>query len=72
MIDPMPELKSWAPFWLTLTLLVNLSLVGLWDAWVLVQGRPDDTVSHVMIGWSQRYPLLPLLIGLLLGHLFWR
>jgi hypothetical protein len=45
--------------------------VALWDMFVLMSGRPNETVSLVTARWANGHPALPLLIGLVVGHLFW-
>ena len=47
-------------------------LIGLiaWDLYLEGDATPDNTWSEVMRGASGRYPVLPWLLGLLLGHLF--
>lgn len=56
---------------LAVLLLGNLFLAGIWDVCFLSLGRPEATVSKILQGWSLNFPILPLLIGVLLGHLFW-
>jgi hypothetical protein len=45
--------------------------VLVYDMWVATNGTPGDTISEVVLGASVRYPALPLLVGFVLGHLFW-
>lgn len=46
-------------------------LAGLWDIWVTSRGNANETVSAVLHSWSLQFPILPLIVGLLLGHIFW-
>lgn len=41
------------------------------DLWLLVKRGYKHTVSAVMLRLSQRFPIIPLLIGIVIGHLFW-
>ena len=42
-----------------------------WDMWVYVAGGYPATISHVVLGWSQAWPVVPFAVGVLCGHLFW-
>lgn len=52
-------------------LLMLAIAIGVWDIWVVSSGRQDMTVSSVLHDWSLRHPILPLTLGILLGHVFW-
>lgn len=52
-------------------LVANLVFVGVWDITAYATGQESSTVSSVFRAWSHAFPQLPLLVGLLLGHLFW-
>ena len=56
---------------LAVLLLSVVAGVGLWDIIAVGIGRPADTVSVVVQGWAMSFPILPLVIGLILGHVFW-
>jgi hypothetical protein len=66
------EAMRTASFWVAIWLACNLAFVIFWDAWQLARGRPDLTISFVIEGWSAQSALVPLLVGLLVGHLFWK
>lgn len=52
--------------------LVFLLILGiLFDIGVALLEGPDATISAQMWFLSKEYPILPLAIGILLGHLFW-
>lgn len=57
--------------WIAGGLLVTFLIVGLWDVAALYSGHADDSVSAVIGRWSQQFPVLPLAVGLIAGHLFW-
>lgn len=63
----MPE----APTVLAVSLLATLFVAGCWDVWAVAEGTPQLTVSNLIGEWSAQFPVLPLSIGVLLGHLFW-
>jgi heme/copper-type cytochrome/quinol oxidase subunit 2 len=56
-----------------LALILNSLLlgIGVWDVVAITRSRPEDTVSGLLYSWSLMYPILPLVIGVLIGHVFW-
>lgn len=59
---------------LTLAVLIYVVIfaVLIWDVWVTIQGREDQTVSAIVGNWSRRYPIITLSVGVVVGHIFWR
>jgi TRAP-type C4-dicarboxylate transport system permease small subunit len=55
-----------------LLLLAVIVSVGVYDVFAGTYFGQEWTVTTVVQGWSARYPALPLLVGFILGHLFWR
>jgi hypothetical protein len=53
--------------WVLFAALVAVGAVDLW----LSYREPQGTVSALILDTSRRYPILPLAVGLLLGHLLW-
>jgi hypothetical protein len=51
-------------------LAVVLALVAVLDVWLASVHGPDATVSALVRDYSQRYPVIPLAVGVLIGHLF--
>lgn len=51
-------------------LTVHLCII-IWDVWVSAVGKEGETISFVMLEWSRLFPGLVLVIGFVLGHLFW-
>jgi len=56
---------------LSLIFLLAIATVYLFDVAAVVRGVPQETVSRVMLVWSERFPILPLCVGIVIGHLFW-
>lgn len=56
---------------LALSLLVILFAAGCFDVWAMSRYDGHYTISSMLQGWAAHYPILPLSVGLLLGHLFW-
>ena len=46
-------------------------IVVLWDVIVTYSGRPEASLSQVILEKSMRDPIIPFLIGVIIGHLFW-
>jgi hypothetical protein len=45
-------------------------LCGLWDVIANATNQPQHTISSVILDWARSFPILPLLLGILLGHFF--
>jgi len=67
----MPENANDTGFWLAITMLIVIASVGAYDLYALWYLPPDTTVSYYLRTWSVTFPGLPLLIGFVLGHLFY-
>lgn len=51
-----------------------LALIVAYDVAAYLRGGVRATISRVVLGWSRSRswgPLIPLFVGVLLGHLFW-
>jgi hypothetical protein len=57
---------------LTIIFIISAAVIaGLFDIWVIAKkGKYESISAHVIRG-SKKYPLVVLLFGVLLGHLFW-
>jgi len=44
---------------------------ALWDIFMMYASTPRATVSDIIGEWGQRWPILPFVVGLIVGHLFW-
>lgn len=52
-------------------LIVTALFLVLFDVWIISKkGKPESLSAHI-IRMSRQMPLLTLLFGILLGHLFW-
>lgn len=51
---------------------VTIGVIVIYDVWVAVAGGTGTTVSHELITWAYKYPILPFSLGVVFGHLFWR
>lgn len=62
---------QWPPFLLAVLLVGCFAVVGLWDAVAAFSGGSIQSVSAILYQWGHDWPILTLLVGLLIGHLFW-
>lgn len=57
-------------FWLAGFFLIVLAVIGAYDCYALWWLPAGNTVSYYLRDWSEQLLVLPLLVGILLGHLF--
>jgi hypothetical protein len=43
-----------------------------WDAFVIINGGVETSISQTMIDWAYEYPIFSFSMGVVCGHLFWR
>lgn len=41
------------------------------DFWLLVKKGYKATVSATLLRWGKDYPVIPFLLGIVMGHLYW-
>tara|TARA_R100000008_G_scaffold53964_1_gene32839 strand:- start:457 stop:654 length:198 start_codon:yes stop_codon:yes gene_type:complete len=46
-------------------------IVAFWDITVMFMGRPDATISAVILEVSKENPIVAFVLGVVVGHLFW-
>lgn len=60
---------------MTLTIWIMISLVAfiaVVDTYLFAtQGNSDKTFSRVLYVLAQRYPIIPFIFGVVMGHLWW-
>jgi len=57
-------------FWLAMMLMLTAVLIGVWDVYAIWYLPAGSTVSWHLRQWSQAVPLIPFLLGIIVGHLF--
>jgi len=57
-------------FGLAIALILLCLVIGLYDIYCIYRLDREDTVSFQLRSWNQRFPLLGVMIGILIGHLF--
>lgn len=45
--------------------------LACFDLFVYLYYGTEPTLSAIILEWSQAYPILPFVFGVLCGHLFW-
>jgi hypothetical protein len=46
-------------------------IVAFWDITVIFMGRPESTISAVILQVSKENPIVAFVLGVVVGHLFW-
>lgn len=64
-------LKKMTPYTARIILLIIVLVVITWDVIVTYGGKPEASLSQVILEKSTRDPIIPFLIGVIIGHLFW-
>ena len=56
----------------TIGILVGVTLLLIvWDVYAATNKERGDTISEVVLGFARRHPVIPFLLGVLMGHLLW-
>lgn len=53
-------------FWAIIAALIAYELIAI------LTGPNSDTITEIIQRRTTQHPIIPLIIGLILGHLFWR
>ena len=57
---------------ITVILIIATCLVwAVYDVWIIIKRGKKTSISAYIIRGAYKYPLVVLLLGMLLGHLFW-
>lgn len=56
------------------TMIIMLTVVAIlgYDVYAIIKGGTEASISSVVITFAYKFPLMPFLVGVLCGHLFWR
>lgn len=46
-------------------------IVIFWDVAIVFMGRPESTISAVILQVSKENPIIAFVLGVIVGHLFW-
>lgn len=50
---------------------IVIAAIAIFDVWVIWKKGKHESISAHIIRSSKQYPLIVLLFGIVLGHLFW-
>lgn len=64
----MGKLKLYAIWFIVLALIAIFAM----DAWLILKGDLESSISATLIEWSYKFPIFTFMIGFAMGHLFWR
>lgn len=59
------------PLLLAVAFLAALLFIAVWDVYAAFGAGNTQTVSAILYQWGREWPVLTLLVGLVIGHLFW-
>ncbi len=49
-----------------------LIIAGIYDMIAVLSDGKLHTVTHAIADWSLKWPIIPFVAGLIIGHLFWK
>lgn len=52
-------------------LIVFTAILLAWDIYAFNVAPADGTISKVMMNAAREHPIVPFVIGVIMGHLFW-
>ena len=52
-------------------MILIVAAIAIFDVWIIWKKGKKESISAYIIRGSKQYPLLVLLLGIVLGHLFW-
>lgn len=53
-------------------ILFMIVAIVLFDAYLIIDGGTEESISYQIIEWSYKYPAFTFLTGFTMGHLFWK
>ena len=54
-----------------LFIIIGVACVAAFDVYIIIKKGKQESISAHVIRGSKKFPLLVLLLGIVLGHLFW-
>lgn len=67
----MMEDFNWVQVWLAVAIHVVILSISAWDLLALATHHGELTVSSLVQSWARGNPMLAVVVGCLIGHLFW-
>ena len=50
---------------------IVVAAIAIFDVWIILKKGKQESISAHIIRASHKYPMLPFLLGIVCGHLFW-
>lgn len=57
-------------FWIAIAFFVVIAAIAIWDTYAMFAPDRLKTVSSYALNWSLESPVLPFIVGVVVGHLF--
>jgi len=54
-----------------IVMVVAVIVLIVWDIVVAVNPTPGDTISEITLNFARNHPVVPFIVGIVCGHLFW-
>jgi hypothetical protein len=58
--------------WTIIFISATFVSIAIYDVLAISGGGTEASISHTLIVWSYKYPVLTFCFGFVMGHLFWR
>lgn len=58
--------------WTVIFIIGMIAAVAAYDVYTIAEHGLESSISHTMIVWAYKYPIFPFIVGVVVGHLFWR
>lgn len=52
-------------------ILAAIVILGGWNIYAAANAQSGDTISEIVLSASLRRPIIPFVVGVVCGHLFW-
>lgn len=62
------DVKKFTP----LFIIASVVIISAVDMYVFSVGGTEATISWTVYVWGKKHPMVPLFVGILVGHFFWQ
>jgi len=63
-------MNKWKNITIYVTILAVAILIG-YDFVAIAKGGTEASISHLVKVWGHKYPIIPFVVGVLIGHFWW-
>jgi len=57
--------------WTTTIIALTIIFLVTWDVLAILYSSNESSISSIMYDFSRKHPIIPLAVGVLIGHFFW-